>query len=907
MYKKVSRMSGHSVDFSGSNIYFQFLNLDVSGSVGIDASYMDLFFVPGFSGTDATATLNVPVDKFSRLFWVNMKFQDLVDSANLKYAIDPTGWNNGDPVPFSQAVVTNSTAVNPSVAASRQQIKQDFVRFIMKEITGSLYMNSLFRNKASLVSSTAAADQAFQSSIQTVLSSCGGTFASPADSTTVNPVNILMNSILGEDDDGVDNFNDARKAVVLSYFKDKLTARYNVAKTKKFYAYGLGEEGLGYYYPLYIDPSHSDLSATGSHVHRFSGSSTLASTGVTYRSVDEGAAGATVKVQHSAGGLNILRFDPDNPDRSGYRMMLRVDTDDNAIAFNTIIGEPGYSDVDMSGVANWRSGSFDFSGYYHHHFVSQPMQAESMSEFGTACGLTGKAGKKLKSVKVAFDSYNNGTKYSMWSSDPRYAGQTSGYVVPVTLTFYAMDSEGETGNTLGKLTSNLTMDWCPETRGPSGDGYNGWAFTRTVDVSSLNMVVPSNETVIVTVAYNTQSWGANPVGVNGPYNSLNLALMPTSDAGVVYGTSAGTYPKENGFYIKSGFAGFYKDGCVSTPLKTICVDKTVYVIGATTSGGVLTSTGELVAASVMAKASSVVTATGTSATIVAFPPTNLGNYSMDYVGMNFYMPNTGGNHAVNPKPTFDPTTYTDYATVDSSFTPFPFQYGDTLSVKLTYYPKSNTVAGRPVGHRSYLVNLTMGLESLTSVPYNALGNGDGPLIVAYDNTLGMNYAQTNGVNKGFLYLLWNGLTTNPLVSPANYYPTMADIASIRFQTNCNSSDAALNRSWFLSIYTRPRPGGGAIWYGTRLNAVPKAGPPNTWTQVNLGNVTFENNFVDWGNWDAALARTINQTTSYGYVDTFAQEQLLGVAISTDSSTPTFTGKIADVVVTFKDGRVIKFV
>jgi hypothetical protein len=205
----------------------------------------------------------------------------------------------------------------------------------------------------------------------------------------------------------------------------------------------------------------------------------------------------------------------------------------------------------------------------------------------------------------------------------------------------------------------------------------------------------------------------------------------------------------------------------------------------------------------------------------------------------------------------------------------------------------------------------MGVESVTSIPYNPLGNGSGPLIVGYDNTLGMNYAQTNGINKGFLYLLWNGLTTpvaNPFVSPVNYYPTLNDIANIRMQTYCSPSESASNNSWFYTIYTRPRPSGGAVWYGTRITGLPKAGPGNTWTMIDFSNITFMNDFTSWGNWQGVLERPIGVTSGYnGYIETCGQEQILGIAISTDSSTPSFTGKIADFVVTFKDGRVMKFV
>jgi hypothetical protein len=889
------------------------MNLDISSALAIDPSYMDLFFVPGFSGYDATATMNVPVDKFSKLFWVNVKFQDLVDNSfgNLKYAMDASGWNGGSAISFSSALVDKTLAINPLIDATKQQVKQDIVRFFLKEITGSNNMNSLFRNKSQLVNGVISLDNSFHTKIQTALTSGGGTFTSPMDNNTLNPGHILMNSILGEDDDGVDNFNDLRKATLVNHFKNSLNTMYDTAKTAKYYAYGNAEDGLGWYYPLYIDPSHVDLSGVAYHTHYFTGSSFLSTTGVTYRSVMPSEVGNLVAVRHQVGGLGVLRFDTNNTNRSNYRMMCRVDTDDSQIAFNTIVGEPGYTDADMSGVTNWRSGAFDFSGYYHNHFAGQPMQAEAMSEFGMALGLNGKAGKKLNTVKLAFDTWYD-AKYSAWSSDPRYTGSSSGFVVPVTLKFYEIDSEGETGNLLGSLTSNITMDWAPSYRGPAptGDGYNGWAFTRTVDVSGLNITVPTNENIIMTIVYNTQSYGPNPIGSAGPYNSLNIGMMEKTDSGITYGTSAGSLPKDDGFYINSASASFYADGCVNVALKAIRTNNDIIVIGGNNGSGISTSTGTLAAAAVMSKASDIVSAVGNETLINNVAKTNLTGGTNAYVGMPFYMPNTNANHAINPKPTFD-ASYTDYSVIDSSFIPIPFYYGDQLSVKLTYYPKSNTISGKSIGHRSYKINMNMGVESVTSVPYNPLGNGSGPLIVGYDNTIGMNYAQSNGINKGFLYLLWNGLTSptaNPFVSPVNYYPTIGDISDVQLRTFCSPSESAANKSWFWAIYTRPRPSGGAAWYGTRITGIVNAGAGNTWTLFNFSNTSFLNNFTSWGNWQGVLEQPIGVTSTYaGYIDTVSQEQILGFAISTDSASPSFTGKIADVVLTFKDGRIMKFV
>ena len=75
-------------------------------------------------------------------------------------------------------------------------------------------------------------------------------------------------------------------------------------------------------------------------------------------------------------------------------------------------------------------------------------------------------------------------------------------------------------------------------------------------------------------------------------------------------------------------------------------------------------------------------------------------------GMIFYMPNASTNMAINPQPTFD-GTYTNYMVVDSSFVPIPFYNGDKFAVKLTYFPKTNTISGNSLGTRSYKVILNL--------------------------------------------------------------------------------------------------------------------------------------------------------------------------------------------------------
>jgi len=83
---------------------------------------------------------------------------------------------------------------------------------------------------------------------------------------------------------------------------------------------------------------------------------------------------------------------------------------------------------------------------------------------------------------------------------------------------------------LATKTQNVTIPWRPVAdatcspatawRAGNGQCYNGSAFNATFDLTSLHVTLPSD--VIVGVAYNTADYGQTPIGVAGPYNSLNV-------------------------------------------------------------------------------------------------------------------------------------------------------------------------------------------------------------------------------------------------------------------------------------------------------------------------------------------------------------------------------------------------
>ncbi len=190
--------------------------------------------------------------------------------------------------------------------------------------------------------------------------------------------------------------------------------------------------------------------------------------------------------------------------------------------------------------------------------ASLGFQATSTSEFGDYVHLAG-TDRILSAVTVTMSDW---ALYSTYSSDPLYSGNSATWSHPITLNIYAssLDEDGVPDTLLATTTQNVTIPWRPEASVGCGTAwlasdaqcYNGFAFNITFDMSSLNVTLPDE--VIVGVAYNTQSYGLAPIGVAGPYNSLNVGVPGGQTA------SVGTDDNDDNVFWNTAHAPFYADG-----------------------------------------------------------------------------------------------------------------------------------------------------------------------------------------------------------------------------------------------------------------------------------------------------------------------------------------------------------
>jgi hypothetical protein len=182
-----------------------------------------------------------------------------------------------------------------------------------------------------------------------------------------------------------------------------------------------------------------------------------------------------------------------------------------------------------------------------HNMASLGFQATQTAEFGDYVHLAG-TNRALRTVTVTMSDWAlqaNPANVTFCATNPSKC-PSGGFTHPITLNIYGAVSGSPNTPTLpaiATVTQTFTIPWrpaedasCPVSSGAHGwratddnTCYNGLAFNITFDLSSLNVTLPND--VVIGVAYNTQSWGAHPIGTAGPYNSLNVGVVGTASFG----------------------------------------------------------------------------------------------------------------------------------------------------------------------------------------------------------------------------------------------------------------------------------------------------------------------------------------------------------------------------------------
>ncbi|MBZ5696894.1 MAG: hypothetical protein LAN36_16225 [Acidobacteriia bacterium] len=185
-------------------------------------------------------------------------------------------------------------------------------------------------------------------------------------------------------------------------------------------------------------------------------------------------------------------------------------------------------------------------------------QATATSEFGQGVKLQGDFPVVLNSATLLM---------SNWALESAYepVGTSAGFHVPLTLDLYQVGAGDTVGPQIGTGTTiDALIQWRPEAsagcgtawRAPDGQCYNGLA--QTVTFNMVGITVPNQ--FIWGLAFNTTSYGANPTGVLGPYDSLNIGLNSNPDGVHAFTPSVGSDLIAGSVYWNTSHAGFYTDG-----------------------------------------------------------------------------------------------------------------------------------------------------------------------------------------------------------------------------------------------------------------------------------------------------------------------------------------------------------
>ena len=192
-------------------------------------------------------------------------------------------------------------------------------------------------------------------------------------------------------------------------------------------------------------------------------------------------------------------------------------------------------------------------------------EATSASEFGGQVGLDGTQ-RKDPTVTVLMSSW--ACKSGTWFGHNCITNPGSTFTHPVTLNIYNVGTNDSVGSLIKSKTQTFAMPYRPTaddgtncngaTAGEWWDGtscYNGKAFKISFDLDGVTL--PDN--AIISVAYNTSDYGAQPQGdakachatpQGCPYDSLNVGTNPTP--------SVGTAPADDA-YQNSNWSGAYCD------------------------------------------------------------------------------------------------------------------------------------------------------------------------------------------------------------------------------------------------------------------------------------------------------------------------------------------------------------
>ena len=197
--------------------------------------------------------------------------------------------------------------------------------------------------------------------------------------------------------------------------------------------------------------------------------------------------------------------------------------------------------------------------------VSMAYEATSTSEFGGQVSFAGSL-RTNPTVTVLMSSW--GCQNGSWFNGDCSTTPGSTFSEPITLNVWNVGTGNSIGSQVASVTNTFNIPFRPSADNTNCTGgrwysttdqacYNGFATPVSFNLSGVTL--PNN--AIITVAYNTSDFGAQPYGDNTAchataagcgYDSLNVGLVSGPP-------SVGAYPVANSDYLNSSWNGAYCD------------------------------------------------------------------------------------------------------------------------------------------------------------------------------------------------------------------------------------------------------------------------------------------------------------------------------------------------------------
>jgi hypothetical protein len=176
----IAQVAAFSHGYNDCSFAFEFVPMNVNASFGTSVEFDSFEFVNGFTQVDAVTTIDVPyTGQFDRLFFFDSDDTFTTDPAsgftdasygilgtesapnNGKNPFDATNTDNIRSVAYSDSTVKAGWANNSSAYTPNTTLKQDYIRYTAKRITGGYALEDVFRNEADLIQGVVSMNELF--------------------------------------------------------------------------------------------------------------------------------------------------------------------------------------------------------------------------------------------------------------------------------------------------------------------------------------------------------------------------------------------------------------------------------------------------------------------------------------------------------------------------------------------------------------------------------------------------------------------------------------------------------------------------------------------------------------------------------------------------------------------------